>query len=233
MKFRWKRWLKFLAAVTATLLGVVVILLILVQTGWLSGWVRKGVIAQIEKMSGGRVELKTFRFNVWALRAELDDFTLHGREAEGIPPFFHADSIIVDLRVISVLGRKVSVDAVQIENPVLDLRFDKDGKSNSPIPNRPAAKPWNQRIFDLTIAEMRLNHGLIMINDVRVPLAAEGGEFNFALDYRAGAPGKDFYEGVASWQKMKVAARRYLPFASDWRVKFTLGREGMEVNEFA
>ncbi|HEV8385856.1 MAG TPA: hypothetical protein VGQ11_13370, partial [Candidatus Acidoferrales bacterium] len=229
MKFRWKRWLKFLAAVTAALLAVVVILLILVHTGWLGGWVRRGVIAQIEKMSGGRVELKQFRFNVLALRAELDDFTLHGREAEGLPPFFHADSIVVDLRVISVFGRKVTVDAVFIENPVLDLRFDKYGNSNSPIPKRPAAKPWNQRIFDLTIQELRLNHGLLMINDVRVPLAVEGGEFSFVLDYRAGEAGKEFYEGTASWQKMKLAARRYLPFQSDWRVKFTLGRDGMEV----
>ncbi|HEV8384625.1 MAG TPA: translocation/assembly module TamB domain-containing protein, partial [Candidatus Acidoferrales bacterium] len=40
-------------------------------------------------------------------------------------------------------------------------------------------------------------------------------------------------EGTASWQKMKLAARRYLPFQSDWRVKFTLGRDGMEVTEFS
>ncbi len=233
MKFRWKRWLKILGALTAAFIVMLVILVILVQTGWLGGWVRKGVIAQIEKMSGGRVELKEFRFNVWALRAELDDFTLHGREAEGMPPFFHADKLVVDLHVISVFGRKVSVESVLIENPVLDLRFDKDGNSNSPIPKRPGGKPWNQRIFDLTINELRLNNGLLMINDVRVPLAVEGGEFNFALDYRAETVGKEFYEGAARWQKMKLAVRRYLPFVSDWRVKFTLGREGMAVDEFA
>ncbi len=232
MKPKWKRRLKILGAIAA---AFIVILVILVQTGLLGEWVRKGVIAQIEKMSGGRVEMKEFHFSVMGLRAELDDFTLHGRESEGMPVFFHAETLVVDLRVVSFFGRKVMLDEVLIEEPVLNLRIDKDGKSNAPVPatDRPEGKSWHERIFDLTIRELRLNQGLLQINDVRVPLAAEGGEFKFALDFRAGSAGKESYEGEASWQKMKVAARRYLPFKSDWRLKFTLGREGMEVNEFA
>ena len=55
MKFRWKRWLHVLW-VTAAALTVIAILL--VQTGVAARWARRGVIAQVEKMTGGRVELR-------------------------------------------------------------------------------------------------------------------------------------------------------------------------------
>jgi len=232
VKFRWKRWLKILGAAAAVL---TVTAIILVQTGVAARWARSGVIAQIEKMTGGRVELKEFRFSAVALRAELDDFTLHGREPEGTPPFFHAESLVVDLRVVSFFRRQIALDELWIEKPVVHLRIDKEGKSNAPIPQaeHPAGKSWREQLFDLTIRELRLNQGMLLINDVRVPLAAEGGEFRFALDFHASAAGQESFEGMASWNKMKLAARRYLPFASDWRLKFTLGRESLEVNEFA
>ncbi|MBI3483756.1 MAG: hypothetical protein HY012_01190 [Acidobacteria bacterium] len=142
---------------------------------------------------------------------------------------------MVDLRVISFFRRKIALDEVRIEKPALHLRIDKEGKSNAPVPKteRPAGKPWREQIFDLSIRELRLKQGMLLINDVSVPLAAEGGEFTFALDFHATQAGKESYEGTASWKKMKLAARRYLPFASDWRLKFTLGRESLEVNEFA
>lgn len=232
MKLKWKRWLKILGALAAAL---TVIAVILVQTGVVARWARKGVIAQIEKMTGGRVELKEFRFSVLGLRAEFDDFTLHGREPAGTPPFFRAETLVVDLRVISFFQRKIALEEVRIEKPVLHVRIDKEGKSNAPAPKteRPPGKPWREQIFDLTIRVLRLNQGMLLINDVRVPLAAEGGDFSFALDFRATEAGQESYAGVASWGKMKLAARRYLPFASDWRLKFTLGRESFEVNEFA
>ncbi|MBI1749352.1 MAG: translocation/assembly module TamB domain-containing protein [Acidobacteria bacterium] len=231
MKLKWKRWLKILGAMAAALIVVAVIL---VQTGVVARWARKSVIARIEKMTGGRVELKEFRFSVVGLRAELDDFTLHGREPEGTPPFFHADKLVVDLRVVSFFRRKITLDEVRMEKPNVHVRIDKEGRSNAPAPKteRPAGQPWRERIFELTIRELRVDHGQLLINDVRVPLAAEGGEFNFALEFRAAEAGQESYEGTASWKKMKLAARRYLPFASDWRLKFTLGRESFEVNEF-
>ncbi|MBI1738664.1 MAG: hypothetical protein HYR58_05400, partial [Acidobacteria bacterium] len=165
MKFKWKRWLKILGATAAAL---TVIAIILVQTGVAARWARTGVIAQIEKMTGGRVELKEFRFSVMALRAELDDFTLHGREPEGTPPFFHAETLVVDLRVISFFRRKIALDEVRIEKPALHLRIDKEGKSNAPVPKteRPAGKPWREQIFDLSIRELRLKQGMLLINDV-------------------------------------------------------------------
>ena len=232
MKIRWKRWLKILGALFALL---IVLAVILVQTGVASRWAREGIVAQIEKMTGGRVELKDFRFHALALRAELMDLTVRGREPEGTPPFFHAESMIVEVRIVSFFHKTISLDEVRIEKPSLHLRIDKDGTSNAPIPktSQPAGTPWREQIFNLTIRELRLNQGTLLLNELSIPIVAEGGEFNFALDYHAPATGKESYEGTASWQKMKLAARRYLPFASDWKLKFTLGREGMEVNEFA
>jgi translocation and assembly module TamB len=232
VKAKWKKRLKILAALVAAL---AVALAILVWTGQAERWAREGVVAQIEKMTGGRVELKEFRFSVLGLRAELMDFTLHGREPEGTPPFFHTDYLLVDIHVVSLLRRKIALDKVQLDRPQVHLRIDQEGKSNAPAPKteRPPGTPWRERIFDMAIRELLLNDGLLLINDVRIPLAAEGGEFSFALDVHSAQGGKEFYAGAVSWKKMQLAARRYLPFSSDWSLKFELSRDRFEVKEFA
>jgi translocation and assembly module TamB len=230
VKPKWKKRLKWLAASSGLL---VLAFLVLVWTGQIDRWARRGIIAQVERMTGGRVELGAFRFHWWSLRAELEDFTIHGTEPEGTPPFFHADYLLVDIRVDSLFRRKISLDEVRLHKPEIHVRVAPDGSSNVPQPRppRPPGKPLHQRIFDLTIRELRLNNGAAHFNNTRVPLAVEGGEFRFALDYRVPEKDGPRYEGDFSWRQMQLAARRYLPFRSDVAVKFLLERNRFEVTE--
>lgn len=94
-----------------------------------------------------------------------------------------------------------------------------------------ATPPAVQRLFDLRIGRVRLTEGYILYNDVRVPLVAEGEEFNFTFQYQPGEPGADYYSGEMSWEQMRLVARRYLPFASDVALRFRLGRERFDVDE--
>ena len=66
MKPKWKRRLKILGVVV---LAVVAALVVVVQTGLAERWARRAIIARIEQMTGGRVELKAFLFSVLRLRA--------------------------------------------------------------------------------------------------------------------------------------------------------------------
>ena len=61
---------------------------------------------------------------------------------------------------------------------------------------------------------LRLDDGELLYNDVRVPLVAQSGRFDLALDYGE-ADGRPAYLGQFHWQQMEFAAQRYLPFASD------------------
>src|ERR1700678_635688 len=124
---RRRRWL--ITAVTipvmlALLLGSAVYLL---QSHWLYNHVRTWLITKVETATGGRVEIGAFRFDWKLLRAEVDDFTLHGTEPPGKPPLFHAASVAVGLKVISLFGRNIDIQYLDVAAPQINLIVSPDG----------------------------------------------------------------------------------------------------------
>ena len=53
---------------------------LVLQSGWLYGKVRTWIVSTVENSTGGRVEIGAFRLDWKLLRAEVDNFTLHGTE---------------------------------------------------------------------------------------------------------------------------------------------------------
>ena len=114
----------------------------------------------------------------------LTDFTVHGREPAGTPPFFHAERLEVGLRIDSVWARKFSLGDVEIVHPMVHVRVEHNGSINVPMARMSASsKPLRQRIFEVAARRLRLTDGEMLLNDVRVPLVAEGAQFDFAVDY--------------------------------------------------
>jgi translocation and assembly module TamB len=226
-----KKWLKRLGKAALALFAAWLALAIYMWSGAADRHARSAVAAQIEKATGGRVELKSFRFSLLDLKVEMEDFTLRGSEPEGSPPFFHADRIVADARVDSLLRRKFSLDSLDLLRFGVHVRVNRDGTTNIPKPQtpRPAGEPMREQIFSFLIRRLKLEEGSLLINNTRVPLVAEGGRFDFTMRYAAGAPGEDFYAASLAWKQMHFAARRYLPFTSDLAAEFTLGRNSFEV----
>src|SRR3989454_11628258 len=93
---RWRKWLKRALKFAGLTVPIVALSLCLVLwTGLADRWARRVIVGQLEKITGGRVELGKFRFRfrLFGLRAELPDLTIHGLEPAGFPPFFHADFV--------------------------------------------------------------------------------------------------------------------------------------------
>jgi translocation and assembly module TamB len=225
---KWKRWVLGAALVFAALpLGLTLIL----SSGAADNYMRRTIVEQIQKLTSGSAELAAFHFNPWRLRVTLSDFTVHGREPAGTPPFFHADRLEVGLRIDSVWGRRVSLGDVEVSHPILHVRVEHDGSINVPLARGSTqAKPLRERIFEVVVRRLRLEDGEILFNDVRVPLVAEGGRFEFSVDY-AELDAKPMYLGQFRWQEMEVVARRYLPFHSDLSVRFTLEPDSFSVTQ--
>ncbi len=55
--------------------------------------VRRRVIASLEKVTGGRVELGEFHTIPFRLRVDARNLTIHGREASDQIPFFRVDRV--------------------------------------------------------------------------------------------------------------------------------------------
>ncbi|MGB0035466.1 MAG: translocation/assembly module TamB domain-containing protein [Candidatus Acidiferrales bacterium] len=229
MSGRWKRWtrrLLFLAIV------VVVSIVAAFETGFVERWVRHVVVQQIEQGTGARVELGGFHFHAWRLHAEMNDLTLHGLEDAGKPPLFHATHVNVRIRIISFFGREIALDELTLERPAVALRFEKDGRSNLPVPKVHARmRPWRDALFSLQIGRLELRDGTAAVNDQRMTLAVQGRNLQFTLHYDASTSGNESYVGKFQWQQVELAARRDAPFKSDISAKFTLHRDSFELDE--
>ncbi len=221
-----------MALAAAAMVAFALALAYIAGNGLADRWARRTIVEELEKTTGARVELGNFHFGWRSLRARFDGLTLHGREPAGTPPLFHADQLQVDIRVESFWGRKISMGSVEMSHFSAHVRVERDGSTNIPGPKTPVKqdRPPVQSLFDLKIARLRLEDGEILWNDTRVPLAAEGENFEFAMDY-AGDAGSPVYLGRVSWLKFKVAARRYLPFASDLSAKFTLHSDSFSLTQ--
>lgn len=229
MRVRWRRWI-----LLALLLMVAAVLLAgtLYETGFSDRWFRHLVIRQIESRTGARVEMGAFHFRIRGLQAEIDDLTLHGLEAAGASPLFHAKRIRMGIRILSFFGRRIALDELLVERPQLVLRFEKDGRNNLPHPPaRRNSRPWHETLFNWEIARLELRDGSLVFNNQRVPLAMQGEGLAFMLHYDAPAPGEDSYIGSLLWKRVELAEKRNLPVRFDLSAKFTLHRDSFELDE--
>jgi translocation and assembly module TamB len=232
VRLRWRHWLGLAALSVA---GLCVAVFLLIETGIVERWARHIVVSQIEQRTGARVELGGFHLHIWQLRAELDDLTLHGLEAAGTPPLFHAAHVNVAIRILSLTGKEIAVDELVFDQPQVAVRVDKNGKSNVPTPRVAGSKrPWRETLFSLRIGHLELRGGSVTFNDREEPLGMLGENLQFQLHLDgASSPGKESYVGNLQWKQIELAARRDLPFRFDISAKFTLHPNSFELDDLA
>lgn len=225
--------LKRLVAAALIFITVAVLLVFtLLKSGFAEKWVRREIVSRIEQGTGARVEMGAFHLNVWQLKLEIDNLTVHGLESADMPSLFHADRVNVGVRIISLLGRKVALDELIIERPEVAVEIGQDGRSNVPTPRaRSTTRPWRQTLFNLRVRHLELKDGTVSYNNRRAPLKVAGGNLDFVLHYDAPATGPDSYAGNLEWRDVTLAARRDVPFPFDFSVKFLLHRDSFEADE--
>lgn len=202
------------------------------QMGWFDSAIRNSIVTRIQDATGGTVELGKFHFDIYSLYVNFDGLTIHGREPEGTPPLFHADSIVAGIQIDSFWHKKVSLRELRISHPEIHVRFNEDGSSNLPAlkPSAPGAKPFRARIFEFAIRHLQIENGTLLYNDTRTPVAAEGDRLNFVMDWSAPASGP-MYTGKLTWQDFTFTARRYLPAASDLSLRFTFTPDAFHADQ--
>jgi translocation and assembly module TamB len=228
-KFRLKHGLGLFVAL-AVVAGLAIAYVI--ASGLADRWARRTIVEQLERSTGARVELGNFHIGWRLLTARFDGLTLHGREPAGSPPLFHAGVLQFGIHIESFWGRKISLGNVEMSHFSANVQVEKDGSTNFPGPKIPvsAGKPDVQSLFDLKVAQLRLEDGEILWNDKRIPLQAKGGNFEFTMNYTSEG-GRPVYLGQTSWQKVEVAALRNLPFVSNFSARFTLRQDSFSVTQ--
>jgi translocation and assembly module TamB len=229
VRVRWKRWIKGVLLLIAT---VALVVFVIFESGLAEKWLRGAFVSGIERVTGARVDIGGFHLHAWHLRVEIDDLTLHGLEATNQPPLFHADRVNVAIHVISFFGRQIALDELIVERPQVTVRIDANGHSNLPAPKtQSSGRPWRETLFDARIGHLELRDGSALYNDRRVPLTVDGVNLNFTLRYDAPLNAEDSYVGSLGWQQVRLASGRDVPFRFDVSAKFLLHRDSFELNE--
>src|ERR1700726_3739343 len=99
MKFGWKHW-SGASLLFAILAGLAVVWI--VGTGLADRWMLHYIVSDIENNTGTRVEVSGFHFDLWHLRADINNITVRGLEVSDSPPLFHADRIEIAVRILSL-----------------------------------------------------------------------------------------------------------------------------------
>ena len=116
-------------AATLALAGV-----LLVRSDWFREKVRRKLVAAVETATGGRVEVGRVALDWSRLRAEAGSLTVHGTEPPDKPPLFYADSVAIELKIVSVFKRKMDLAALDVAGPRVYLIVSPDGRTNLPEP---------------------------------------------------------------------------------------------------
>lgn len=233
MSAPWVRWSRRSAYVVLSVCilaaaGVAV----LVQTGSVERWARQYLVQQLSLRTGARVELGGFHLQVWKLRCELDDLTLHGLEPPDVAPLLHVQRIIIALHIVSLLHHKITLNELLLDQPEMAIRMDAHGRSNLPSPRVPANEvPWNERLFDLQVARFELIGGSVWFNNRKVPLAVLGNQLEFALHYTTGDGGKPVYVGNVDWKQVEFSAKPNAPIPVSLSMKFSLYPSSFSLDE--
>src|SRR6202795_5268151 len=112
MKLRWPHGL---AAVALMIGAIAALVFCIFEFGIAQRWARNSLVRELETRTGARVELGGFHLHALRMRAELDNLTLHGLEASGDAPLFHADRVEVRITVLSFLHREFRIDELVVD----------------------------------------------------------------------------------------------------------------------
>ena len=180
-----RRWWKYLLIIAAIGLLSALGLLVYVNTDSFQSSVRRRVIAEVERITGGRVEISSIHTTPFRLQVDVRGITVHGRESATDVPLAHVDRIVARLKVISLLRSEFGFREVILEQPVVHVAFYPGGGTNFPQRRTGdvSGETAVERLFALSISRFELRHGQILWDDQTIPVDFAAHDASLQMDY--------------------------------------------------
>jgi translocation and assembly module TamB len=195
--------------------------------------IRRLIIQRVESVTGRTVEVRTVSIRWLAMGFTLKGLVIHGSEPASTEPLFAAEEVRVGLRIDSFWGRKVSLNDLLLRQPRVHLRVEKNGASNVPLlnlaPGRKQEK-FGDTVFGMHVQHVRIDDGWILYNDVKTPMAVEGGDLQFVVDL-SGTTARPIYTGTFDWKSFQFTSNSFWPIPVSVASTFTLTPEGFTIEQ--
>ena len=184
------------------------------------------IVQETNDATGGQAEIRNLDFELSTLSAHLYNITLHGSERPDQAPLLQVDKLTVGLKIQSLVHRKITLDELLVDHPVVRLEVDREGQSN--IPQSPPSKNSSHAsVFDLAVGHVNLTGGEINYNDKKTSLVADvydlGTEIRF--DPRARR-----YSGRISYDNGHLRCTGYSPLPHSLIAKFSATPAGLSLD---
>lgn len=147
--------------------------LAMARTAWFHRILERRVAAELESLTGARVEIGQMEFSLFTLQITLSDVVLDGAEQPPAPPLFSARTLAVRLYPLSIFRKPTTLTALDLNGAEIHLLTRRDGSSNVPGPAiSSAAGPGRplEDFLDMAIRRMTINHTNVYWNDARFAL---------------------------------------------------------------
>ncbi len=217
-----RKWLLRMALLLlAFCLSIAVALIFYVRSDGFGQYLERRVIEEVERASGGKAEMRKFRFNGREWKFAVDGFVLHGKEPVGEPPLFQSKSIEADLKILSFLSRRVDLARLRILEPRIRITSDAQGQTNLPEPKikKLPKRDFIDSLLDLKAGHIEVTGGMLEINDRRVPLDLKARDFAVALRYEGLGPR---YVGSAAAKDLSVTIAGFGPVQTRFEAEAAL-----------
>jgi len=225
-----KRWLRWtLLGLTLVLISAVLTLFFYLRSEAFRDRVRHEVIAQLERATGGRVELRSLSWRLSPLQFDIEDLTIHGLEKPNEVPYAHVDHLHVSMKIISLLRRDAGLSELDAQHPVLHLIVYPDGSTNQPSPKlQQSSGAPAESLFQIGIDRLRVSDGLLLLNEERVPLDFRADSASAAITYsKHPEPGYSGHLQVAGLELRRPGSADVL---SQAETSFTIRKRQIEVS---
>ena len=112
---------------------------------------RGRVVRNLESLTGGRVELQSFHWDLLNLEADMGGLVIHGLEAPGEAPWARVDHLHVAISIFDLGNPRILLRDLDIDQPQFHLIVYPDGATNQPHPKRKAKHNPHaiDQLFDL------------------------------------------------------------------------------------
>lgn len=166
-----RRWIILLAAV---FLLVPSGMWLMTRTPWFRDAVRDRMRTELERITGGRVEIRRFDYHPATFAASVHDLIIHGTEGPGERPLLAIGTAEIRFSVRSLWSRDIELRGLLLDHPEINLILDKNGRLNLPgakfeFDGRPL-----QLLLRLAIGEYLVRDGAIRYQDQHLAWDASG-----------------------------------------------------------
>ncbi|MSV27710.1 MAG: translocation/assembly module TamB [Bryobacterales bacterium] len=216
------------AAAVAVALAVVIVAsaVLALRSDWFRESVHRRVVAELERATGGRVEISAFTFTWRPLRAEVAGLVIHGRESPPADPLFTARAVRIGLGVTSFLRRKVEIISIDVEEPRVNVIVRAGGTTNLPEPKLPRGNAVGT-ILDLAIGSFSARNGAFQFGGQKIAFDVRGENLltRFVFDSR-----RKLYTGDLTARALVVQSGKLPAIPADVSLHgITAGRNGLDI----